>query len=56
MIDLADDHYELNIERAQNMLGWTPRHSIEKTLPKMIAALKQDPARWYKANHLKYHG
>ena len=56
MIDLADDHYELNIERAEKVLGWTPRHSIKETLPKMIAALKQDPARWYKANHLKYNG
>ena len=52
MIDLADDHYELNIQRAQKYLGWTPRHSLSSSLPKMIDALKQDPVRWYKANHL----
>lgn len=53
MIDLADDHYELNIEKAQKYLGWTPRHSLEKTLPIMIDILKQDPVHWYRANHLK---
>ncbi|MBS0625397.1 MAG: NAD(P)-dependent oxidoreductase [Verrucomicrobia bacterium] len=53
MIDLADDHYELDISRAKKTLGWTPKHSIEKTLPIMIADLKKDPVSWYKKNQLK---
>ncbi len=53
MIDLADDHYEIDISKAQKSLGWTPKHSIEKTLPIMIDKLKQDPEKWYKANQLK---
>jgi nucleoside-diphosphate-sugar epimerase len=52
MIDLADDHYELNIDRAKRLLGWTPKHSLETTLPKMIAELKRDPSGWYKVNQL----
>jgi nucleoside-diphosphate-sugar epimerase len=52
MIDLADDHYELDIAQARKWLGWTPKHSIEKTLPKMISALKKDPKGWYEHNHL----
>lgn len=40
MIDLADDHYALDIARARTLLGWEPRHSLRKTLPKMITALK----------------
>lgn len=52
MIDLADDHYELDITGAKKHLGWTPKHSIETTLPKMIAELKADPIGWYKRNHL----
>jgi len=52
MIHFADDHYELNISRAKKFLGWTPSHSLEKTLPIMIAELKKDPVHWYKANQL----
>ncbi len=52
MIDLADDHYEMNISKAKKFLGWVPKHSLENTLPIMIEALKKDPQRWYKANQL----
>lgn len=52
MIDLADDHYELNLSKAAKYLGWHPRHTLEQTLPKMIAKLQADPYTWYKANHL----
>ena len=52
MIDLADDHYELNIDRARKLLGWNPKHSIQKTLPIMISALLKDPIKWYKGNQL----
>lgn len=53
MIDLADDHYEMDISKAQKMLGWSPKHSLETTLPIMIAELKKDPAAWYKRNRLQ---
>lgn len=51
MIDLADDHYELDIAKAVK-LGWTPKHTLEKTLPLMIESLKKDPQGWYRANQL----
>lgn len=53
MIDLADDHYELDISRAKKLLGWEPKRTLEETLPKMIAELKANPETWYKANQLK---
>jgi nucleoside-diphosphate-sugar epimerase len=53
MIDLADDHYELDVSRARTLLGWEPRHSLRDTLPKMVAALKADPLAWYNANKLE---
>lgn len=53
MIDLADDHYELNIDRAKRLLGWEPKRSLENTLPVMIEDLKKDPAAWYKKNGLQ---
>ena len=53
MIDLADDHYELDISRAKRLLGWEPKHSLEETLPIMIQDLKESPDAWYKKNQLE---
>ena len=52
MIRMADDHYELDISRAEELLDWRPRHSLREELPAMIAALKANPAGWYDANGL----
>ncbi len=52
MIDLADDHYALDITRARTALGWEPARLLRDTLPKVIAALKADPPGWYRANKL----
>jgi nucleoside-diphosphate-sugar epimerase len=52
MIDLADDHYALDITRARTVLGWAPKHALRESLPNMVAALKADPARWYQENKL----
>jgi nucleoside-diphosphate-sugar epimerase/uncharacterized membrane protein len=52
MVDLADDHYELDISRAQTLLGWEPRHSLRDALPGIIKELKADPMSWYKRNKL----
>ncbi|MDP2121942.1 MAG: NAD-dependent epimerase/dehydratase family protein [Hoeflea sp.] len=52
MVEMASDHYELDISRARDLLGWRPRHRIRDTLPKLIAALKSDPLGWYEANGL----
>jgi nucleoside-diphosphate-sugar epimerase len=53
MIDLADDHMELDINRARTHLGWEPERSLRATLPKMVAALKADPVGWYRENKLE---
>ncbi|HZS18713.1 MAG TPA: NAD(P)-dependent oxidoreductase [Candidatus Udaeobacter sp.] len=52
MIDRADDHYELDITRARTLLGWAPKRSLRETLPKMVAALKADPEKFYCDNKL----
>ena len=52
MIDLADDHFALDISRARKLLGWEPKHSLRGTLPKMAAALKSDPKKFYRQNKL----
>ncbi|MGE0746463.1 MAG: vitamin K epoxide reductase family protein [Rhodospirillales bacterium] len=50
MIAMADDHYALDLTRANDLLGWTPRHRLADMLPAMVAALKDDPSGWYAAN------
>ncbi len=50
MISMADDHYALDIKRAEDWLGWRPRHRLEDELPAMIASLKRDPLGWYERN------
>ncbi|HUQ38150.1 MAG TPA: NAD-dependent epimerase/dehydratase family protein [Aestuariivirga sp.] len=52
MVRMADDHYELDISRARELLGWEPRRRLKHELPAMIATLKKDPAGWYKVNKL----
>jgi nucleoside-diphosphate-sugar epimerase len=53
MIDLADDHYELDISHATTQLGWVPQRSLDETLPRMVQGLKDDPLAWYRKNKLE---
>jgi nucleoside-diphosphate-sugar epimerase len=53
MIDLADDHYALDITRARRLLDWEPRRTLRETLRRMVEKLKADPAAWYRANKLE---
>jgi len=50
MVEMADDHYALDVGRARKLLGWEPRHRLADELPKIVAALKADPPGWYAAN------
>lgn len=50
MIDMADDHYELDIRRAREQLGWEPHHEVFDTLEAMVDNLLADPHGWYQAN------
>lgn len=50
MIDLASDHYDLDISRARELLDWQPKHNIYDGLKDLVASLKKDPASWYKRN------
>lgn len=52
MVDLADDHYELDISRARQLLHWEPKHSLREALPAIVKELKADPLSWYKRNKL----
>jgi nucleoside-diphosphate-sugar epimerase len=52
MVKLADDHYELDISRAKELLGWQPRFRLQQKIPVIIAGLCKDPKRWYERNKI----
>lgn len=53
MVDLADDHMELDIEKAKKLLDWYPQHNLKDTLPKMVELVKKEPLKFYTENKLK---
>ncbi|EAR53030.1 hypothetical protein OG2516_11221 [Oceanicola granulosus HTCC2516] len=53
MIDLASDHFSLDIDRARELLDWEPEHHISDGLEKIVANLKSDPPGWYRANKIR---
>lgn len=50
MIDIADDHYPVSIDKAKEKLDWQPDHRLKDTLPKIAQFLKKSPKEWYKEN------
>jgi nucleoside-diphosphate-sugar epimerase len=52
MVEIADDHYELDIACASQLLGWEPQHTLRRSLPKLVGTLWQDPAQWYRRNRI----
>lgn len=50
MVELASDHYALDISRARNLLGWQPRHDLLRELPSILRRLLDDPQAWYRKN------
>lgn len=50
MIEMASDHYALDISKARSLLGWEPKHTAMEELPGLVGALKDDPLGWYEAN------
>ena len=56
MVDLADAHYPVSIDKAESELGWTPRHRLADELAVMVSRLREDPRRWYEENGLPWPG
>ena len=52
MIEMASDHYALDISRAKELLGWSPKYDLMTHLEVICNNLKNDPDRWYKENNL----
>ena len=52
MVDLADDHYQVDAAKARTLLGWEPKRRLRDTLPAIVESLKRDPATFYRENYL----
>ena len=52
MVDIANDHYEVDTGLAHELIGWTPSHTLKETLPAIVDRLKKDPFIWYEENGL----
>ncbi|MBA3237713.1 MAG: NAD(P)-dependent oxidoreductase [Parachlamydiaceae bacterium] len=52
MIEIADDHYDVDISLAKKLLDWEPKKDLYDTLPLIVQALKKDPVKWYKDHKL----
>ena len=52
MVNIANDHYELNIGHARELIDWSPIRSLRGCLPAMVERLKADPFAWYRENGL----
>lgn len=50
MVDLADDHYPVSIEKARSRLGWEPDRRLPEVLPEMVRRMKEDPEAWFERN------
>ncbi len=53
MIDIADDHFELDISRAKKILDWQPKHKVIDCIKLWADELKKEPLAWYDENKLK---
>lgn len=53
MVDICDDHYELDISLAKSLIQWEPKNDIYETMPKIIEGLKKYPKKWFKRHHIK---
>lgn len=53
LIDLASDHYALDITHAKHLLDWQPKHFIGDKLETLVKNLKKDPVAWYRNNDIR---
>ncbi|MFT5326716.1 MAG: nucleoside-diphosphate-sugar epimerase [Planctomycetaceae bacterium] len=54
MVDLADDHYEVDLTRARTQLSWEPVRRLRHTLPKMLGRFHKNKEAWYEEHDLKH--
>ena len=52
MMDMASHHYALNIQHAEDLLGWQPKKKLTEELPKLAKKLLQNPKKWYADNKI----
>ncbi|MEQ8768036.1 MAG: NAD(P)-dependent oxidoreductase [Planctomycetota bacterium] len=50
MIDLADDHYPVDIGKAKERLSWKPEHRLARSLPRIVQSMQKNPSAWFESH------
>ena len=50
MIQYADEHYEMDVSKAKQLIGWKPFRSLKSCLPSMLEIARDRPQDWLRAN------
>lgn len=53
MISHADEHFDVDINKARNLLDWRPENHLKRKLPVIISNLKANPEKWYAINKIE---
>lgn len=53
MVDIADQEYRIDIDKARKMLDWDPQIKLRNELPHIVGRLLEDPEEWYKRNGME---
>ncbi len=52
MVDLADDNYEVSMNKSRQVIGWAPKRQLRNILPTIIQNMRADPVAWYKRHNI----
>jgi dihydroflavonol-4-reductase len=50
MIAFAEEHFEFDLSRTEQVIGWTPTRHLLDTLPTMLSLASRDTAAWLMRN------
>ena len=50
MIGFAEEHFEFDLSRTGQVIGWTPRRHLLDTLPTMLSLASRDTTEWLMRN------
>ena len=50
MIKFAEEHFEFDLSRTEQVIGWTPIRHLLDTLPTMLSLASRDTAEWLMRN------
>lgn len=53
MVTFAGEHFEFDISRTTQELGWQPKHDIHQRLDRILSVAHHHPSLWLETNHAR---